>query len=505
MAFGLAVATTVHPPRRALAASLPVLLLLAIAAAVMLATGPSTGQFHIPNLEKQSDETQIRHEANKIETVVRRGTSQWPEKSKELTRLSLEKGEAGLKEIILGIGKHTGLLDENPAFQQSVVEALLGSDFGEKANALFPEVEAAMAVKKSVLEVKTWPRFQDWFIHNLEEGEAGVKAIILGILQARGSKFKGKSPEFYQSVVDYLVGSGFGELAHAEFPEVEAAMAVKKSALEVKTWPHFQNWFIRNLEEGDAGVKAIILGILRGAGGKKKNPEFEQSVVDYLVGSGFGELAHAQFPDVRVRMAEAEAAAVAAAAESVRTLTSKVKTQKPFIQKWFKGCLWKGDAGIMEIINGEYMAVPEYKTFGTDVKQKVVELLVASDFGELAHAQYPEIKALNGHDQCEAFGGISPMASIFPASYTRERNLCCPKACGRCGGHGCSTLNGGKDLCCIGGILGHAQTCTRNDADKTVETQGCIQSECLRGACSKEEIDLHALAAIVKAYEDLEI
>jgi hypothetical protein len=118
-------------------------------AAVMLATGPSTGQFHIPNLEKQSDETQIRHEANKIETVLRRGTSQWPEKSKEDCRLSLEKGEAGLKEIILGIGKHTGLLDENPAFQQRVVEALLGSDFGEKANALFPEVEAAMAVKKS--------------------------------------------------------------------------------------------------------------------------------------------------------------------------------------------------------------------------------------------------------------------------------------------------------------------------------------------------------------------
>ena len=56
MAFGQAVAPTVQISRRALTGSLPVLLLLAMAAAMMLATGPSTGQFHIPNLEKQSEQ-----------------------------------------------------------------------------------------------------------------------------------------------------------------------------------------------------------------------------------------------------------------------------------------------------------------------------------------------------------------------------------------------------------------------------------------------------------------
>ena len=66
MAFGLAVAPAVRTPQCTLAASLPVLLLLAMAAAVLLATGPpSAGEFRIPNLGSAWAKTAMLHESVK--------------------------------------------------------------------------------------------------------------------------------------------------------------------------------------------------------------------------------------------------------------------------------------------------------------------------------------------------------------------------------------------------------------------------------------------------------
>ena len=202
MAFGQAVAPTVQISRRALTGSLPVLLLLAMAAAMMLATGPSTGQFHIPNLEKQSEQTYSREivaEANKISAIVLNaknyGPKRWSEDQKEGYRAALAKGDPGIPALILSIGVVTGLLTKNDAVQQSVVESLISSGFGEDANAVFPEVrtemiEAANAVKKLTTGAKDWPKnYQEWFKGCLRKGddEGGGWAVRGGGQEGRRS------------------------------------------------------------------------------------------------------------------------------------------------------------------------------------------------------------------------------------------------------------------------------------------------------------------------------
>ena len=84
-------------------------------------------------------------------------------------------------------------------------------------------------------------------------------------------------------------------------------------------------------------------------------------------------------------------------------------------------------------------------------------------------------------------GAPSPTPTSDPACANgiRERNVCCAKSCGKCGGTGCNDFPGGSKSCCSGTITRAANSCSDHAAP-------CIVSD----AAATSPIVSHATVAM---------
>ena len=78
----------------------------------------------------------------------------------------------------------------------------------------------------------------------------------------------------------------------------------------------------------------------------------------------------------------------------------------------------------------------------------------------------------------EATGGI-PLEFCQSGLINLGGDVCCPSACGQCGGDGCSERDGGGGNCCVDPIHASGKLCGTATDLKCIMPQSCAQDKCL--------------------------